>query len=111
VSETKRLCERLASQFLGVGALLEEHLADNGELLPHVFFGDLTRYVLADGEDKVAVVQCLENAMYGGAPSVEELIAVSFVENIETLDELSQVLVGISGNKLREEWNRQHTTS
>jgi hypothetical protein len=111
MSETKRLCEQLASQFRGVGALLEEHLADNGELLPHVFFGDLTRYVLAGGEDKVVVVQHLEDAMYSGVPSVQELIAVSFVENIETQDELAQVLVDVNGNKIREEWNRQHTTS
>ncbi|MEZ6070591.1 MAG: hypothetical protein R3C10_10025 [Pirellulales bacterium] len=111
MSETKRLCERLASQFRGVGALLEEHLADNRELLPHVFFGDVTRYVLAGGDDKSAVVQCLEDAMHSGVPAVDELIAVSFVENIETQDELARVLVGVNGNKIRGEWNQQHTNS
>lgn len=111
MSETKELCERLASQFREVGALLEEHLAENGQLLPHVFMGDLTRYVLASGGDKVAVVQFLEDTLGRRAPSVDELIAVSFVENINTQDELAQILVGVDGNKIREEWNRQHAKS
>jgi hypothetical protein len=99
VSTNEAFCELLASHFQGVGAILEEHREDNGELLPHVFFGELTRYVLSDGPDRVAVVQCIENAMSTETPSVCELIAVSFVENIEAKDELSKILAEVAGNQ------------
>ncbi|HEY4310193.1 MAG TPA: hypothetical protein VGN12_12150 [Pirellulales bacterium] len=101
-------CEQLAAEFHGVARLLKERQADNGELLPHVFFGDLTRYILAGGQDKAAVVQCLENAMSSGASEIDDLICVSFVENIETHYDLEQALTGVVGNKIREEWARQH---
>ena len=107
MSEEQILCEHLAREFPGVGALLNDHLADNRELLPHVFFGDLTRYVLADREDRVTLVQCLEDAMSSGKPAIEELVGVSFVENIETREELERALAGVNGNKIREEWNSE----
>jgi hypothetical protein len=106
--ESQMLCEQLAREFPEVGDLLEAHLADNGELLPHVFFGDLTRYVLSDGRDKAAVVQRLEDVLSGADSAVEELIGVSFVENLETREELEHVLKGVTGNRIREEWHRQH---
>ena len=109
MSATQTLCEQLAREFPGIGALLEEHLADNGELLPHVFFGDLTRYVIAGNRDQAAVVQSLEDTMSSGVASIEELIGVSFVENIETREELEQALAGVNGNKIREERRRQHS--
>jgi hypothetical protein len=36
--------EWLASRHPAVGELLDEHLSDYDELLPHVFFGDVARY-------------------------------------------------------------------
>jgi hypothetical protein len=38
----------IVERFPKLSPLLREHLHDNsGELLPHVFFGDLTRYAVA----------------------------------------------------------------
>jgi hypothetical protein len=107
VTKSQILCERLAREFPGISVLLREHRSDHDGLLPHVFFGDLTRYVLADGKDKVAIVQRLEDAMSQGGPDVEELICVSFVENIETRQDLDRAVAGVRGNKIREEWDRQ----
>jgi hypothetical protein len=104
-------CQHLAGQFHGVSTLLGDHLSENEELLPHVFFGDLTRHILTDSKDKIALVQCLEDAMSSGVTSVKDLIAVSFVENIETQEELANILNGVNGSKIREEWNRQHISS
>jgi hypothetical protein len=65
----------------------DEHVADNGELLPHVFFGDVSRFVVAraaEGDDS-AVGRCLaflEEALDNGDELAQELVVVSFVENI-----------------------------
>lgn len=43
------LIDRLVGKFPRLEPLLREHLADNfGEVLPHLFFGDLTRYVVRE---------------------------------------------------------------
>lgn len=108
MSETKAFCERLALDFPGVRTILDEHVAYHEELLPHVFLGDLTRYLLAGGKDKTAIVQRLEDAISTGIPAIDELIAVSFVENIEKHFELEEALMGVNGNKLRDAWDLQH---
>ena len=67
--------------------LLAEHLADNyGELLPHVFFGDVTRWALREkAVNSLSLKRLLTllDASYAkGVPDVQELIAVSFLENL-----------------------------
>jgi hypothetical protein len=98
----------LARKFSAVDSILHEHLVDNEELLPHVFFGDLTRYILKDTADRQAVAQDLEDTFSRGNSSVRDLIAVSFIENLETREELDRALHGIHGNLLRGEWGIQH---
>lgn len=76
-------------------ALLDEHREDNmGEVLPHVFFGDLTRFVVAHHLDPVAdpteldpLLATLDRGMLDGDDEVKELIAVSFLENLPYPDE------------------------
>ena len=69
-------------------AALDEHLEDmDGELLPHLLFGDITRFVVAALEEgSVELVQrtlqFLEGAIRDGDQYVQELVAVSFIENI-----------------------------
>lgn len=81
-------------RFPGLSALLEAHVEDNrGELLPHVFFGDVTRYVLSlvlaaiDGglpprRELRDILDYLEEAYAGGDAELQELISVSFLENL-----------------------------
>ena len=73
--------------------LLREHLADNfGEVLPHVFFGDLTRLLLNEftqdphAKPLRAVLDERDAAFAGGDPEVTELIAVSFLQNLPERD-------------------------
>lgn len=75
-----------------------QHLETYGELLPHVLMGDFTRYLsslccASPANQDYALSQCqqalsiLENAMNSNDPKLQELIAVSFVENLNPSDE------------------------
>lgn len=84
--------ERLLDRVPELQRPYEQHLEDNlGDLLPHVFMGEVTRWVAArmttpstDGRHAAAaVVDVLEAVMRDGVPGHVELVAVSFVENLD----------------------------
>jgi hypothetical protein len=73
----------------------EEHLSDFGEALPHVFFGDVSRFVTrivgTDDADVLArVCDALERLAAHDDESVVNLIHVSFIENLMWGDETEQ---------------------
>ncbi len=90
---------RTATAFVGwlverhppLAAIRDEHLADNDDLLPHVFFGDVTRYASslardnADASELARLLTDLDRALSDGEEDdeVENLIWVSFVENAQ----------------------------
>ena len=93
------LVEALASRSAGVRVLLESHLRENfGGLLPHLFLGALTRHVVelysqatqsnrsAAGE-LASLLGVLEEHFSSGVPELQELIAVSFLENLPSKGE------------------------
>jgi hypothetical protein len=64
-----------------------EHVASNGVVLPHVLFGDFTRFVVAafDRHDEQLVSRCLqlmETMLDQGDATIRNLVQVSFVENV-----------------------------
>ena len=89
----KTLIDRLTELSPGLSEVLREHLADmDGELLPHLFFGDLTRYVVAlcgraessadAARELDAILGFLEERMARGTEPEDNLISVSFLENL-----------------------------
>jgi hypothetical protein len=105
-SETVQLARHLAETVPALKDLLTEHLDDNdGDLLPHVYFGDLTRWVSAElstDPDSPAVRKVLaelDDAAANGSDDVVELVTVSFLENLDddspVLDLLSPHLVAM----------------
>ena len=104
---TRSFCQTIAAQIPDLDSLLSEHVADYDEILPNVFMGDVTRYVLADGAYRTKVVGALEEALCNRGPEVEELIAVSFVENLETQEELDRAVRGVNAPQIIAEWKRQ----
>jgi hypothetical protein len=64
------------------------HLADNDEVLPHVFMGDVTRFAVAEaGADRNADVLArmlgqFEKILASGDDEARELVVASFVENL-----------------------------
>lgn len=104
------LINRLVAEVPALKAVHDVHIAANDELLPHVFFGDVTRFVTGSfapdtheaRDDALRVLAILEHAMQQPEPSVENLISVSFAENLvgeKCLPELRPVL----GSRLKNE--------
>jgi hypothetical protein len=91
----------LVDRHPGLAPVLEEHLATYDELLPHVFFGDVTRYALSlarDGEiDELnRLLGDLDAALDESEDEVANLVSVSFVENAST-DEDEPLRTGLRG--------------
>jgi len=81
--------------FPALQPLLNEHLEDQGgELLPHIFFGDLTRYLLqlldkskgnrnANAARELHEILDFLDQTYANDAVLQELISVSFLENLQ----------------------------
>jgi len=107
---------RLIKIVANLNCLYDEHIEDYDELIPHVFFGDLTRYAVDlyksildcssdtkrwDELDTILVY--LENGISGNDEKVQELIAVSFLENLDLTDSNVRTLVERFGPYLKKE--------
>jgi len=89
------LVDQLAQDVPGLAPMLAEHLADYDEVLPHVFFGELTPFLigLKNGSDAdravlMKALSMLEEAWIRGHEDVTNVIAVSFIENLQGRGEL-----------------------
>jgi hypothetical protein len=104
---------QLAEISPALDAMLEEHLKDNfGEILPHVFLGDVTRHAVAISEsaefgrslgarrELKSLLDSMEHAYAIGNAEVLELIAASFLENLPANGEPGTALRLMIGPKL-----------
>jgi hypothetical protein len=94
----ERFVEMLTASVPALAPIYREHLNDqDGELLPHVLMGDFTRGILALHRDAIAGVPGAEQAlsralalldegMGSGDEPVENLVSLSFLENLERDD-------------------------
>ena len=91
--------------------LYDTHLAENGSLLPHVFMTELTAFVtdeatrLGNAAALGELLALLEAAL-GNDGEVDELIGVSFVENLIGEEAALAVLRPLMGPRLRGELDR-----
>jgi hypothetical protein len=72
-----------------------EHLEANGEVLPHVFFGDVSRFAVkvAEGSDVELATRfsaAIEKLAASENPEVVNVIHVSFAENLAWGDQQEQ---------------------
>lgn len=105
--DTQDFCEELVREFNELAPLLQEHVADYDDILPHVFMADVTRCIVSGCPCRQELVRYLNDALSNGAKEVQNLIAVSFVENLETEEQLERALQDVHAEALREEWRRQ----
>jgi hypothetical protein len=95
----------------------QDHIADYGEVLPHVLLGEFTRFLLEDirsngmsSEVAIRSLHFLESCASSSDSALQELVAVSFVENLEPTNDLHQRILHVSGPHLhrlsKEMWGR-----
>ena len=101
----------LRSAVPGVEDVYRAHIERNDELLQHVLLGDLTRFVLSEadthGQDSFVLRQImplLEAAMGSDDEKLQELIAVSFLENVLPEDGGFEAVRAWFGPKLEEQY-------
>jgi hypothetical protein len=118
----KTLIDALAAHSPELHRLLGEHVQDNHELLPHIFFGDVTRHfekLWQMRSDPIAsteirrILGLLEQGLATGDEEVENVIAASFIENLFELwnDPELEALIGPkmkSELKKMREWHVRH---
>jgi hypothetical protein len=73
-------------------SLYEAHFRDYGDTLPHVFFGELTRFAQEafthppsspDRQSGLRIIAVLERAMSSDDERLQELVSTSFLENLD----------------------------
>lgn len=112
--QTVLFIRSFVARFPGLSAVLDEHTKDHfGEILPHVFFGDITRYVLAlfsaeshggglsPRRELLQILDFLEEVYSGGDEELQELISVSFLEDLPRWDEECSQVRELVGPNLR----------
>ena len=85
--------------------MYDEHVSDYGEVLPHVLFGDLSRFTISAhrrGDDALTgrIARLMERLLRDGDELTTNLVAVSFVENIAP-DDVDTAFFAQYGPRLR----------
>ena len=100
--------DRIVKELPELDIVLKAHLSWNPILLPHPFFGDVTRFVIGKAEhaeDRASLVPLLNSLDEGlrvGSQAVQELIGASFVENLIAEDDTLRALWPLMRPKLQE---------
>ena len=94
-------------------SVYDQHLLDNEKLLPHVFMGDVTRFVIEiyrQSETRSAprdimrrVLGDLEKAIASSDSELQELVSASFLENLHQADDTYEGIKKLLGPGLRKE--------
>jgi hypothetical protein len=100
--------EELIRSVPALQQIYRAHLQENDELLPHVFFGEVTRFVVTEARKAAAhdssiarLLHEFEKGLEEGPEEVRELISVSFVENLCGEREAVKVLKPLMREKLK----------
>ena len=99
--------EELIESVPALQQIYRAHLQENDELLPHVLFGEITRFVVtkarkAEHDPLIArLLNEFEKGLEEGPEEVRELVSVSFVENLCGETEAIKVLKPLMREKLK----------
>jgi hypothetical protein len=111
----ENLPAELRARVPGFERVYDEHVGDYDTVLPHVLLGDLVRFLAGEvrtsGAGAVAVtrvVQLMEAAMASGDPRLQELVSVSFLENMLAEGQTFATIRRRFGPHLSEELRRRH---
>lgn len=102
----RALIERIIHAVPELASVAAEHTNENGVILSHVFFGDLTRWVVQDlveaGSRRRVVLDILEDEfVHNYEKKSGELISVSFLENLPSPPEEHGEIAYELGSRMR----------
>jgi hypothetical protein len=112
LTSEEELVRLLVDAFSPLRPLLDEHLDDNfGDVLPHLFLADVSRYLvdlIESGRrgDALPVLDWLEQRFRAGSEEEQELIATGFLEALPRPDEPGAAVRGALGPALSDELAR-----
>lgn len=105
MTSVDQLLDALIEAAPALQIVTDEHVREYGELLTHVLFGDVTRWLAANPQP--AALAVLEQSFVTGDEDTRNLIAVSFVENIGPGPEYAALREAL-GPKLRALWSAMY---
>lgn len=106
--------EALVHQFQVLLGVFEQHLEEQrGEVFPHVLMGDVTRwlvgrFITSGSSDTLLrdILGFMEQAFDDDEEQVQELLAVSFLENLPRFGEQGFAIRSILGPSMQKELQR-----
>jgi hypothetical protein len=113
--QPERLVRILGERFSDVAPIYKEHRESFGEILPHIFFGELTRWMLsllepasgsttAERRQKLRdVLEVLEKSYAEGDEEMREFFSASFLEKLPKPGESGSEIREMLGPRLSEE--------
>ena len=103
--------DELRSAVPGFGRVYDEHVSDNDEVLPHVLLGDLVRFLSnevevrgVEGTGVKPAMDLLERAMDSSDLRLQELVVVSFLENLDPNDPSFFAIRALFGARLEDQY-------
>ncbi len=112
--DEKTVFEELMKEVPDFKSVFDEHKDYYEELLPHVLMGDFTRFLIdsyrkgaggeAGSEHHLDVtrtsLEVMERAMSSSDPNLQELVSVSFLENLDQSDAAYEGIKALLGPNL-----------
>jgi hypothetical protein len=103
--------DQLRATVSGFDLVYDEHVADYGDVLPHVLLGDLVRFLLgtlefykAEGAALKQAMLLLERGMDSPDERLQELVAVSFLENLDPTEPAFPAIRRLFGPRLERQY-------
>jgi hypothetical protein len=102
-----KFVEELVREVPKLRPIYDEHVVDHEESLPHVFFGDVTRFAISeaarDGDHEALgrLLEKLESGLREGPAEVKGLVIASFIENLCGETAAIRILSPLMGESLR----------
>ncbi|MBU1358852.1 MAG: hypothetical protein KKC79_15365 [Gammaproteobacteria bacterium] len=109
MNDVKRFVVELIEKVPEARRIYEDHLEDNDTLLPHVFMGEIARFVLQISEntsredDLKELLSIIEDGLQSRHHDVQNLVALSFVENLCGEEHHVMQLIPLMGEATRRE--------
>lgn len=94
----QNFAERLIEEVPDLKGIYEEHIKDNDEIINHVFMNDVYCHIEKTIDKKIppymkSLINFLDKAIVCGDEMVENLVAVSFLENLITTKKHSEKII------------------